>query len=332
MKPLKIFLRYVVITFSIVVSLISILSLFDDIPVWYFKILDFPRIQYLIVALLCMIAVLFLNRKWKFPAVLLVLGLLVSIGIQSWLILPYYLGEKTVPDALGKESSGSNFSVLVSNVLITNKNSEGLIEVISTNKPDMVLAVEADSWWIDELQVLKDSYPYFMELPLDNGYGMALYSKLKLENNRIEFLDKDNVPSFHTDVVLKSGKSIQFHGVHPVAPAPSDKYPDNLGKEEKTLGKVGEMVREGKIPTIVAGDFNDVSWSPSSRLFENGDVLKNVQMGRGIFSSFDANSSILRWPLDHYYVTEHFALSRLERLPYVGSDHFPMLAEFVLLN
>lgn len=331
MKAYKNFFLYTVITFSTCVIVLSLLSLFHDLKLWYFKILDFPRFQYLILALALFVPFLFLNKKWKFPAVFLCFGLLVSIVIQGKLILPYYLGEKTVPDApVDKITKDNKISVLLSNVLVTNKNSQEFLQVIKKNSPDLILAMEVDDWWIDQLQVLKNTYPYFMELPLDNAYGMALYSKLKLKNHRIVFLNQDNVPSFHTEIILNSGQSIRFHGVHPVAPVPSNRYPDNIGKEEVALAKVGDMVSKDTIPVIVAGDFNDVSWSDTSRLFEENGDLNNVRIGRGIYSSFDANSPILRWPLDHYFVTKQFSLSKLERLPDYGSDHFPMLAEFVL--
>ncbi|MEB2777827.1 endonuclease/exonuclease/phosphatase family protein [Algoriphagus sp. D3-2-R+10] len=333
MKSFKNLLRIVVITLSMCVIVLSLLSLFHDLKLWYFKILDFPRFQYLIIAIVLFVTFLFLTKKWRFPAVFLCLGLLVSIVIQGRLILPYYLGEKKVPDAtVDKITKDNKISALIANVLVTNKNSQEFLQLIKTSNPDLILAMEVDNWWIDQLQILKNNYPYFMEFPLDNAYGMALYSKLRLTNDNIIFLNQDDVPSFHAEITLNSGESIQFHGVHPVAPVPSDRYPDNVGKEEVALAKVGDMVSKDTIPVIVAGDFNDVSWSDTSRLFEKNGDLKNVRIGRGIYSSFDVNSPFLRWPLDHFFVTKQFSLSKLERLPGFGSDHFPMLAEFVLLD
>ncbi|MBZ9651424.1 hypothetical protein LB454_05260 [Psychroflexus sp. CCL10W] len=38
----------------------------------------------------------------------------------------------------------------------------------------------------------------------------------------------------------------------------------------------------------------------------------------------------MRWPLDHYFVTQEFSLIDLQRLPEIGSDHFPLYVKFVL--
>lgn len=38
----------------------------------------------------------------------------------------------------------------------------------------------------------------------------------------------------------------------------------------------------------------------------------------------------MRWTLDHVFVTEEFRLKKLERLPKIGSDQFPIFVELVL--
>ena len=59
------------------------------------------------------------------------------------------------------------------------------------------------------------------------------------------------------------------------------------------LSKIGEIVADNDLPSVVAGDFNDVSWSNTSRLFGEKGKLKNVRLGRGLFNTFDANSFIV---------------------------------------
>lgn len=129
---------------------------------------------------------------------------------------------------------------------------------------------------------------------------------------------------------LPSGNSFTFYGIHPVAPFPSAKYPDNVGKEEVALLKIGELVADNPMPSMVAGDFNDVAWSRTSRMFGKQGKLNNVRIGRGLYNTFDATSFIMRWPLDHFFVTKEFKLGKLERLEKYGSDHYPLYASFVL--
>ena len=133
-------------------------------------------------------------------------------------------------------------------------------------------------------------------------------------------------------MTLPSGKSFKFYAVHPVATIPSKKYPDNEDEEELELLLIGDLVAENPLPSVVAGDFNDISWSQTSKVFGESGNLKDVRIGRGLYNTFNATSLFLRWPLDHYFVTEEFALIKLERLENFGSDHFPLYAKFALVQ
>lgn len=321
---------YFIIFISCIVILVSLLSLVYDLPYWYSKVLDFPRLQYWVLATICLIIFAFLTRKWKWPSILLISGLIAAIAIQSIRIIPYWFGSKTVPDANENFSEEKSFSILLSNVLIDNRESAKLLELINDSDPDIFLAMEVDQWWLNELAILKQDYPYFMEQPNDEAYGMAMYSKLPLREKEVKYLKHENVPSFHAEVEMPFGQNFMLHAVHPVAPMPSDKYPDNVGEAEVALLKVGDLVANGESPSLVAGDFNDVSWSHTARLFGKSGGLKNVRIGRGLFNTFDATSRLMRWPLDHFFVTEEFQLADLKKLGNIGSDHFPLYARFVL--
>ncbi len=322
---------YFIIVMSVMVIVVSLLSLIYDVSYWYSKVLDFPRQQYLLMGVICLLLLIWFNKTWKPASILLILGLISSIGIHSVRILPYVIGEKTVPDANLETVAEENIvSIMIANVLISNKKVDDFLKIVNKTAPDLLLVMEVNDWWMTELNALTKQYPYIMKYPADNAYGMTLYSKLPLENNEIKFLSKPDVPSFHALVTLPSGKSFRFHGVHPVAPVPSEKYPDNEGEKEVALIKVGKLVSEESVPSVVAGDFNDVSWSYSSRLFGKNGNLKNVRIGRGLYNSFDAHSYIMRWPLDHFFVSNDFSLLELERLPGFGSDHFPLFVKLVL--
>lgn len=309
----------------------SVASLMYSVSYWYSQVLDFPRLQYLILGAVCLLLFVLLNRRWTWGGGALVLGLISALAIQVSHMAPYYHGEPMVPSVSVSEADPDNsVGILLANVLQPNERADDLLQIVRDRNPDIVLAMEVDDRWANKLSPLKQNYTHTRIFPASNGYGMALYSKLPLSDEETMFFNIDSVPSMHASVELPSGRTFMFHGVHPLAPVPSSKYPDATGKKEVALGKVAEMVAGHDEPAIVAGDFNDVSWSHTSRMFESRGDLRNARLGRGLYNSFDAKSWFMRWPLDHYFVTEEFGLLEMERLPEFGSDHFPMYARFVL--
>ncbi len=93
---------------------------------------------------------------------------------------------------------------------------------------------------------------------------------------------------------------------------------------------MGKRIHETPVPTLVVGDLNDVAWSRTTRLFCRVSGMLDPRQGRGMFSTFHADYPFLRWPLDHIFVSEHFTLVAMSRLPAFGSDHFPILATLCL--
>ena len=78
------------------------------------------------------------------------------------------------------------------------------------------------------------------------------------------------------------------------------------------------------------GDLNDVGWSRTSRLFRKVAGMSDPRTGRGFYPTFNANYPLLRWPLDHMFVSPHFELIGMAVLPDIGSDHLPIHFEVCL--
>jgi endonuclease/exonuclease/phosphatase (EEP) superfamily protein YafD len=325
-------LFYVSLVIGTLLILVSLGSLISNTTIWFLQILNFPRVEVLLGLVVGLLLFLLCRKKWGIMNLLFLTGMLVSIGIQACILFPYTpLGSRPVrsanPVSVNKETI---FSIMLANVLITNDRSDELVKIVTDKEPTFLLTMEINKRWLDQLSVLTRKYPYRMIFPSDNAYGMALYSKLPFHNQQILFLNFDRVPTFKATFTLPSGRSFQLITIHPVAPTPS-KYPDITDrKKEVALLKAGRMVGKRSLPTVVAGDFNDVGWSYNTHQFVALSGLNDVRYGRGLYSTFNAQSMFLRWPLDYVFVSSEFRVLAVERLPAFGSDHFPFYVQLSL--
>ncbi|OWP63273.1 endonuclease [Hymenobacter amundsenii] len=335
MPRLQSFLLKLLFAISLLALIGTLLSLLAA-GVWWLQILDFLRFQFVAMQLLVLAGLGLLLwwgrrqrqalRRWVLATALL------GLAVQLYFLLPYApLAPYAVPNATAAEAADTSARLRLYelNVYQKNRRADLVLAQVRAQRPDVVLLLETNQWWADALRPLRQQYPYYIELPRENTYGMVLYSRLPLLNPEHRNLQQPHVPAIITGLRLPSGRAVRFFGVHPTPPVP-DNHPSSVGVRDVALLKVGQLVQQESGPALVLGDFNDVSWSFTTRMFEAGGRLHNVRLGRGLFNTFNATIFPLRWPLDHLFVTREFRLIKLQRLPGVGSDHFPLLAEVVL--
>lgn len=292
---------------------------------WYIRGFDFPRLEILLAALLVLAAVLVLLDRSITSTRLTYTALLVVIVWQGWWIVPYTrlmareVRSTTAPDA------ARSITILNANVLTPNHESQHLLALIGEHQPDLVITLESDAWWQEQLDTIAPDYPHAIKVPLDNLYGMHLYSRLPLHDGTVEYLIEPDKPSIHVDVELRSGDRIRLHVLHPAPPSPTENEESTARDRELVI--VARRVREHGKPAIVAGDLNDVAWSRTTREFRRISEMLDPRVGRGMYNTYNAEHWYMRWPLDHIFHGEAFTVRRLERLGQIGSDHFPLLSE-----
>ncbi|TCO11097.1 endonuclease/exonuclease/phosphatase family protein [Natronoflexus pectinivorans] len=294
---------------------------FINSAAWWIRIFDFPRTQIAFLILVAIIlAYIFLDFKWAYK-LLLLLVLSASLLYQLRFVLVYMPFYKTQAKDSTNHSSETSFSLLVSNVRMESDHKERLNMLVKKYDPDILLLTEPNYDWAASISKLDENFPYAIKHPLENTYGMMLLSKLPLTESSVNFLVKDDVPSFFSKITLPSGTKIDFYGVHPQPPQPgSDTY-----ERDTELLIIGRKIRESNNPTIVAGDLNDVGWSVTSKLFRKYSELVDPREGRGLFNTYNVFVPLLRYPLDHIFYSSEFGLTTLKKLEDIGSDHFPLL-------
>ncbi|PEN14265.1 endonuclease [Longibacter salinarum] len=296
-------------------------------PHWFIRGWDFPRP--LIASLAAISGIIFMLRFYNGGfwdiAFLAVMGLTVAWQIRR--IAPYLPVMPRPVDWARRPRQENTLRIVSSNVMQENEGYQTWIDVVRAADPDVILALEVDAEWEKAMLSLRDDYPHVVAQPQDNYYGMMLLSRLPLVDPEIRTLVEDDVPSLKTQIEMRNGQTVTFYGVHPRPPEPiRDNHAEERDAEVVLLGREMKEV-DGSVPTVVAGDFNDVAWSHTTDLFIQLSGLLDPRKGRGIFNTFHAEYPIFRFPLDHIFHSNHFKLVNLQLLDYVGSDHFPVCTE-----
>lgn len=291
---------------------------------WWFRGADFPRLQILALGLFSFFAMLFAIPKRTLTTELLFVGLVAAIAYQLKMVLPYTPIWKKQVQKVKPEQINENqqISLLVANVLTPNDKYHLLLEHIDTLKPDVVLTLESDSSWQNALVHIEQDYPYRVPVPLDNLYGMHLYSRLPLHDTEVKFILSDEIPSIHASVTLRSGIQVQLYCLHPKPPSPTEAKDSTLRDAELLI--IGDRIKDLDESCIVMGDLNDVAWSRTTRLFQRISGLLDPRVGRYFMNTFHADYRLLRWSLDHIFHSTDFGLVEMKRLSHIGSDHFPI--------
>lgn len=307
--------------FSSILITISFIPLIRN-DYWTFRVFEYPRLQKLVLTIISLVLILiFCNKTPTFYIYVTLLSCTIVYLLRQ--ILPFTpVGKKQILRAK-QAIPDQTISIMISNVFEDNKNYKGCISEIKKTDADLVLLLETSHEWMEQLREATDAYPYRVEKPIDNTYGMLLYSKLELKDSEVKFLVEDDIPSIHTKVILRNGQIIQLYAVHPTPPVPGENLRST--ERDKELLLIADKALASKIPVIVCGDLNDVAWSYTTELFLKTSQLLDPRRGRFFLNTFHAHHFFMRFPLDHIFCSTDFKLKKMKRLYNFDSDHFPIL-------
>ena len=310
-----------VIILSVIALLPTLLPL-STVDWWWVRIWDFPRLQ-LAVSYVLGLGLLWMAAGKGWGRVVLTGVLALAFLYQLTWIVPYLPLAPVQTQVATRANADASVRIFIANVLMTNRAAEPLRGLIEHTGPDVVILTEPDAWWAEQLRGLEQTFPYHTSYPLDNTYGMILYSRLPLVQSEVKFLVEPDIPSIHARLRLRSDALVELVAVHPRPPRPAI----DTAERNAELILVGRQVKVSRAPSIVAGDLNDVGWSQTTRLFQHISGLLDPRRGRGLYATYHADYPFLRYPLDHLFHSRQFRLRRMAVLDHVGSDHFPLFVE-----
>ncbi|MCH2489239.1 MAG: endonuclease/exonuclease/phosphatase family protein [Flavobacteriales bacterium] len=309
----------------IIIFIISPFLPATENPHWFFRTPDFVRLQTLTIEFLLLGLFLWLEEDWTVFSWIL-LGCLVAVIVyQAFKVFPY---SAMYPRRRPSGPSDGMVSIFAANVLQTNTNFQKFKDEISHYDPDLVLTMESNEDWEQGLSEIEKTYPYSVEIPLENYYGMHLYAKKELIDPSVNYHIEEDVPSIYFEYQLNNEQTVFFACLHPAPPSPTEN--ETSKERDAELMLVGKHIREIDKPTVVCGDMNDVVWSRVTRLFKRMTGMIDPRVGRGFYATYHAGYRFMRFPLDHLFHTKDLYVDVMERSQYFGSDHFGMYYEIHL--
>ncbi|UEG54054.1 endonuclease/exonuclease/phosphatase family protein [Mucilaginibacter daejeonensis] len=306
---------------STIVLLASVIPLIRS-DHWTFRVFEYPRLQKLFLNAVLMALMLTVYFPHTVFDTVLLSALAVNLVYLGYLVLPFTVLAKKQLVSSTRPADDNNIKVLIANVYQDNRRSNAYQQLIDQCTPDVILMVETDTWWEQQMATIETNYPHQIKMPLNNTYGMLLYSRLELADGSVNFLVEDDIPSIEVNVKLRSGQLVKLYCLHPKPPVPQEN-PRSTERDKEIL-MVAEKAKRSDLPVMVMGDLNDVAWSYTTELFCKISGLLDPRRGRGFFNSFNAKYFFLRFPLDHIFCSTDFSLTSIRRMPHCGSDHFPM--------
>ena len=293
---------------------------------WAVRVWDFPRVQLLFagavgVGLLGCSLVGLKGHALAAVAWWSMAFAVAAIGVQGYFILRYTpIWSKTVA---GTDSA--DWRILMVNLDFENEQHSEVLQAIEGVDPDVMVLVEYSEAWAEALRPITDAYPERVEEIRGEGLGIALFSRVPLAEARIEHLVSDRRASIHAELRPEARPPISLVGLHPTPPALAVR--EGEGRYDSRIRDAELMIVADRVAAdpdrawIIAGDFNDVAWSHTTRLFERVSGLGDPRVGRGMYSTYHADYPLLRYPLDHIFLSADFGIERMgvERIP--GSDH-----------
>lgn len=266
------------------------------------------RMQYLLFGLILLVYCIIQKRKT-------VTGLLIVCIVV--LNLFSVLGSVKVNDNTKKQG----FTIEVVNVLRENQKYDTVRNEINGNSPDIVVIQELDDKWSEELQPVKENYPFMYEISRDDGFGIALYSKIHITEIRKLNVGMLDIPAISAFCDYK-GKVFEIICVHTTPPI-CQKYFKNT---QKITNDLANYIAENGHNAIIAGDFNTTLYSYNYKNFIKTSKMKDLS---SIFHPTWPTFLLFpfRITLDHIFITKSFAVRDYAVGKNIGSDHLPIWAE-----
>lgn len=260
--------------------------------------------------------VLLLACLWKKTVWGSVIALLVLL-LNGFLLLDYMPFKK--PDL----SLSPDLRLYVHNLYYLNDDLDAALKEIERYDPDIVFLMEYSEAIQEKIEARFTAYPYHLIEPSRFTMGLALFSRIPIENAVVRRFEQTRIPIFELSFKLQD-QLLSFVGGHPWPP---------LGRwgqlHREQMAAITQVASELTHPLIVAGDFNASQWSYALGNLRATTATIDAEKGFGFRKSWRLNP-FLKLPIDHVMVSKDLEILNFQHGSHGGSDHDPLIVDIAL--
>lgn len=279
---------------------------------------SFSHFRLHIAALLALGVPLLLVLRFRIEAVF-ALALAVAVTLQT---VGLSVAPPRVAQAQGADALYSHIHI---NLRFDNATPQAALSLLGSARPDVVTLNEVSEPWIAALSSIEAAWPHRLICPAPSHIGgVAILSRRPFAEGFEPFCG-DRGAFAHARLDF-GGRTVEVVTLHLGWPWPYQQ-PRQVPELEPLLARVGDTA-------IIGADLNAAPWSHSARRLE---AAADARLLRGIGPTWldrrlpDALRPLVGLPIDNVMVKGGVLPAGLRTLDTVGSDHLPVLLEFMLL-
>ncbi len=296
---------------------------------WVARAADFPRVQLCALSLTLAVVVCILGfvTHWSDEPWLLSMA---CATMAAWQV-SHTVRFTPLVSKVVQSADAAELVLVVANLDFRNEQKPDCLAALQKLDADIYLLVEVDDEWVNALEPLRATHVHRIEDIRGEGLGLAVWSRFPLHDGCVQYLVSDKRPSIQATISTGAG-DVTMIGIHPTPPGlpvrGDDGRHDSRIRDAELMLVAKHVASDPDRRWIVAGDFNDVAWSRTTALFVRESGLLDPRVGRKLLNTYHADRPLMRYPLDHVFVSKGMKVGEFERARVPGSDHFAVRAAF----
>lgn len=260
------------------------------------------------------------------------------IGVLLLLPALFLFGPDFLPNLTPSTSeTAPRLRVLSFNALVANSAYDEVAALVQTHQPDVIAIQELSPQMAQELNArIGSGYPYQLLYPWTDPRGIGLWSRYPLTEGperSLRFWER----WVHSAIVDVNGQPIHLFNVHlwPIGTLDQERFAAGLAAQATQVQELHDLVVQSPYPVLVMGDFNA---SPTNESYVTTDAAledawRAAAIGPGF--TFPAPGTLSPWSqpflrIDYLWSRPPLAPVNVQVLTQAGSDHLPLLGDFVV--